>query len=159
MSSKPDPGTTGQRSSPSFSGCRPASGAASRTKQRNRKTGSKAELALRRALWRLGVRYRLYCSDLPGNPDLAFFRQRIAVFVDGDFWHGRDWARRQERLHSGNNSAYWIAKIAYNRERDLRNNALLAELDWRVLRLWETDVLKDPERAAEQVAALFVSGK
>ncbi len=96
----------------------------------------------------------MHQSDLPGNPDLVFSRQRVAVFVDGDFWHGRDWERRQTRLSTGNNSHYWIAKIGYNRERDGRNNALLAELGWRVLRLWETDVLKDPEWAARRVEAL-----
>jgi DNA mismatch endonuclease, patch repair protein len=150
---KADPVSSGSRSSPSFSGLRPASAAASRTKQRNRKGGTKAEMALRRAVWRLGLRYRLNRSDLPGNPDLVFCRQRIVVFVDGDFWHGREWERRKERLSCGSNSTYWIAKISYNRERDHRNNAALANLGWRVLRLWETDILKDAERAASQVEA------
>lgn len=91
----------------------------------------------------------------PECPDLAFIRQRVAVFVDGDFWHGRDWEKRKEQLQSGHNAPYWLAKIAYNRDRDIRNNELLAELGWRVVRLWETDVLKDPDGAASLVASLM----
>lgn len=83
---------------------------------------------------------------------MVFRRQRVAVFVDGDFWHGRDWEERRERLRSGHNGPYWLAKITYNRDRDIRNNTLLSELGWRVLRLWETDVLKDPDSAARLVA-------
>ncbi|MFB1487860.1 MULTISPECIES: very short patch repair endonuclease [unclassified Thiocapsa] len=137
---------------PSFAGRRTASAVASRTKQRNRKVGTKAEIALRRALWGRGLRYRVHRNDLPGCPDLVFRRRRVAVFVDGDFWHGRDWEERRERLRSGHNAPYWLAKITYNRDRDIRNNTLLSELGWRVLRLWETDVLKDPDSAARLVA-------
>lgn len=125
---------------------------ASRTKQRNRKVGTKAEIALRRALWVRGLRYRVHQKDLPGCPDLIFRGRRVAVFVDGDFWHGRDWEKRKERLQSGHNAPYWLAKITYNRDRDIRNNSLLTELGWRVLRLWETDVLKDPDGAARLIA-------
>jgi DNA mismatch endonuclease (patch repair protein) len=74
------------------------------------------------------------------------------VFVDGDFWHGRNWDERKERLGSGKNGAYWVSKVAYNRDRDQRNNARLAELGWQVLRIWETDVLRNPEAAAGLVA-------
>jgi DNA mismatch endonuclease, patch repair protein len=112
-------------------------------------------MALRHVLWRRGLRYRVNRKDLPGCPDLAFIRQRVAVFVDGDFWHGRDWEKRKEQLRSGHNAPYWLAKIAYNRDRDLRNNALLEELGWRVVRLWETDVLKDPDDAASLVVCVM----
>jgi DNA mismatch endonuclease, patch repair protein len=136
---------------PSYAGCKPASGQASRIKQRNRKVGTRAELALRRALWGLGLRYRLNDGRLPGRPDLVLARYRAVVFVDGDFWHGRDWESREARLQGGSNGAYWVAKIAYNRERDRRNDGLLAGLGWRVRRLWETDVLKDPDAAAREL--------
>lgn len=146
---------TGQSKVPSFKGHQSSSAISSRIKQRNRKAGTKAELALRRALWQRGLRYRLGQKDLPGSPDLVFRRQRVVVFVDGDFWHGRDWERRRERLQAGSNADYWLAKIGYNRDRDRRNQVLLAELGWRVLRLWETDVLTDPQDAARQVASLL----
>jgi len=146
-----------QRVSPSFAGRRPASALASAIKRRNRKVGTRAELALRHALWPLGLRYRLNYKGLPGTPDLVFSRQRVVVFVDGDFWHGRDWEQRENRLQAGMNATYWLAKIAYNRERDRRNDALLAGLGWKVVRLWETDVLRDPEGAANGILGLMVS--
>lgn len=152
--SKPESPERAPRASPSFAGCKPASPLASGIKRRNRKTGTTAELNLRRILWRLGLRYRVNQKGLPGTPDIVFPRQCIAVFVDGDFWHGRNWEQRKAHLSSGNNAAYWIAKIGYNRERDRNNENLLTELGWKVIRLWETDVLKDPESAARQIFGL-----
>lgn len=96
-------------------------------------------------------------KGLPGTPDLVFSRQRVVVFVDGDFWHGRDWDRRKVRLQVGMNAAYWLSKIAYNRERDNRNDTQLADLGWKVVRLWETDVLRDPEGAASGILRLMIS--
>jgi DNA mismatch endonuclease, patch repair protein len=112
-------------------------------------------MALRLSLFRRGLRYPVKPKDLRGYPGLAFICQRVAVFVDGDFRHGRDWGKRKEQLQSGHNATYWLAKIAYNRDRDIRNNELLAELGWRVVRLWETDVLKNPDGAASLVASLM----
>lgn len=143
------------RASPSFVGCKPASPLDSRIKKRNRKTDTTAEWALRRALWRAGLRYRVHQKGLPGTPDIVFPRQRVAVFVDGDFWHGRDWEQRKERLRSSNNAEYWIAKIGYNRERDRNNDVLLVDAGWKVIRLWETDVLKDPQDAARRIYGLI----
>lgn len=150
--SKPKAPRSASRSAPSFLGLCSASTAASRVKQRNRKTGGVAELTLRRLLWNQGFRYRLGGVGLPGKPDLVFGRFGLVVFVDGDFWHGRDLEKRVERLARGSNSGYWVAKIGYNRERDARNNALLEAAGWRVLRLWETDVLKAPLDAVHRVA-------
>jgi DNA mismatch endonuclease (patch repair protein) len=139
----------GSRSkSPSYSGLRPASEAASRAKRANRKKDTRHEVALRQALWRLGLRYRKHVSTLPGNPDIVFAKARVAVFCDGDFWHGRDWWRLSAQLERRHNAAYWLAKIARNRERDLENNALLERMGWLVIRLWETDIKKAPDAAA-----------
>jgi DNA mismatch endonuclease, patch repair protein len=156
MSCNADPARAIRRASPTYAGCRPASALASRIKRGNRKTGSKAEVILRQALWRRGLRYRINRRELPGTPDIVFAGPRVAVFVDGDFWHGRHWSTRKERLEAGSNSGYWLAKIGYNRERDEQNNAHLAALGWRVLRLWETDVLREPDAAAARVAALVL---
>lgn len=112
MSSVADPPSPKRRKSPSYSGCRSASEPASRAKQRNRKTGTKAEVLLRKVLWRRGLRYRLNSRNLPGTPDLVFTRRHAVVFVDGDFWHGRNWDQRKRRLEAGNNAAYWVSKIA-----------------------------------------------
>jgi DNA mismatch endonuclease (patch repair protein) len=106
---------------------------------------------LRRRLWALGLRYRLHAKGLPGKPDIVFRRQRLAVFVDGDFWHGRNWEKRRAALERGHNAPYWIGKIAYNIERDLRTNALLEQAGWKVLRLWETEVKRQAWAAADRV--------
>src|SRR5262245_56757014 len=108
----------GQRRSPSYVGLRPASEAASRAKRANRKKDTAHELLLHRELWRLGLRYRMHVAGLPGSPDLVFRRARVVVFCDGDFWHGRHWKKLRADLQRRHNAAYWIAKIARNRERD-----------------------------------------
>ena len=110
-------------------------------------------MALRASLIKLGLRYRLHADDLPGRPDLVFRAVRLAIFVDGDYWHGRFWRAQRKKLAGGSNAAYWVAKIKTNRARDRRNNRMLQRAGWNVLRLWETDVLKDPCGAAEVVLA------
>jgi DNA mismatch endonuclease (patch repair protein) len=142
-----------QRIAPRFDRLRPSSAGASRIKRRNKARGTEAELALRRQLWTLGLRYRLHARDLPGKPDIVFRRKRVAVFVDGDFWHGRHWEERRSKLASGHNAGYWLAKIGYNRDRDRHNTTLLETAGWRVIRLWETDVKRAPQEAAAIVHA------
>ena len=137
---------------PSFVGLRPASDAASRAKRANQKENCRHEVLLRRELWKLGVRYRKYATDLPGNPDLVFRRSRVVVFCDGDFWHGRNWSQLKRDLRRRHNADYWIAKIARNRERDKRHTNALTSDGWLVLRLWETDITRDPSAAAEIVS-------
>lgn len=136
---------------PRFEQFKPSSPAASRAMSGNRSKKTQPELLLRRAVWKLGLRYRVNVPFLPGKPDLAFLREKVAVFCDGDFWHGRDWEARKARLERGRNAAYWTAKIQRNIERDEAQTAMLEELGWTVLRLWETDIRKDPDAAAREV--------
>jgi DNA mismatch endonuclease (patch repair protein) len=143
---------------PRFSSFKPASETASRIKQRNRSRDTKTEVLLRKELWRRGLRYRLYASDLPGKPDIVFRRARVVVFCDGDFWHGRRWRSRREKLARGANALYWTAKIAANVARDRRNTRLLRAAGWTVVRLWETDVLRDVARAAARVERAIAAG-
>jgi DNA mismatch endonuclease (patch repair protein) len=106
------------------------------------------EVALRRALWALGVRgWRLHAKDLPGKPDIAFRRARLAVFVDGGFWHGHP------SVYHGQSGTFWDEKIARNRARDEHVNAELASAGWRVLRLWDFEVERDIDACAEHVRA------
>lgn len=137
---------------PSFKGRRSTSRAASRAMRGNRRKDTKPELLLRKALWHRGFRYRLHTPNLPGKPDLTFPRRRVAVFVDGDFWHGRKWETRKAKLRAGSNSGYWVAKIQRNRERDAEQNYKLKQEGWTVLRLWETDILNNLEGAADTIA-------
>lgn len=109
----------------------------------------KAETILAKRLWNSGVRYRKNYKKLPGSPDIAITTQKIAVFVDGEFWHGQNWAERKPRLKS--NREYWIEKIEENIARDKRNNEALAEMGWRVFRFWEKQVLKAPDSCAKTV--------
>lgn len=141
------PKLTRQRA-PSFQGLRSSSPAASLAKQRNVARNTVPELLLRSALWRRGIRYRLHANHLPGKPDIIFPRQQLAIFCDGDFWHGRDWAVRRGKLARGSNAPYWVAKIDANIARDRRSRARLRRLGWRIVRLWETDIKRDPELAA-----------
>ena len=136
---------------PTFASLRASSPTSSAAKRKNRKTGGEAEVALRALLWQRGFRFRKSVRKLPGCPDIVFAKQRLAVFVDGDFWHGRRWSTRKEILAKGHNPHYWIDKIAYNILRDKFINETLGTLGWTVLRLWETDVLHNPELAVTTI--------
>lgn len=125
--------------------------------QRNRPQDTSAELLLRKALWHRGLRYRLHVRKLPGKPDIVFPRDQIVVFVDGDFWHGRDWEKRKAKLERGANSDYWVPKIEYNIERDKRNTLELQNQGWAVVRLWETDIKNDLEGAVRKVYEAVLS--
>lgn len=115
---------------------------------RIRGKNTQPELALRRALHSLGLRYRLH-PRLPGRPDVLFVRAMIAVFVDGAFWHGRDIQSLKHELRVHRN--FWLRKIRANVARDRRNTRELRKLGYRVIRFWHDDVLKSPERCAAAV--------
>lgn len=103
--------------------------------------GGKAETLLAKALWHQGYRYRRNNKKLPGSPDIAILKYHIAVFVDGEFWHGKDWETRKTRLKS--NREYWIEKIEENIARDLRNDQKLLQDGWFPIHFWEKDVMKN----------------
>ena len=102
-----------------------------------------AETKLAKALWHKGYRYRLNYKKRPGSPDIALTKQRVLIFVDGEFWHGHDWENRKPKLKS--NREYWIEKIEENMARDRRNDILLDQQGWRVLHFWEKDVKRNLE--------------
>ena len=104
-------------------------------------------MRLRRALWARGYRYRLRLR-LPGTPDLVFPSGKVAVFVDGCFWHGCPVHYRTP----GTNAAFWDAKIRRNQERDRRADRELRATGWVVVRLWSHQIKEDPEGALEVVA-------
>lgn len=116
---------------------------------RVRQKDTAPELALRSALHRRGLRFRKNVRGLPGSPDVVFPVAKVAVFVDGDFWHGRDFAAWSAKLQP-----FWKAKIERNIERDRGNVADLEALGWQVLRVWEKDVKKRLPDVVEEVASL-----
>lgn len=103
------------------------------------KKGS-SEVALGKELWHRGIRYEYNYKKLPGSPDITIKKYKIAVFIDGEFWHGKDWKSRKTRLKS--NTTYWISKIEENISRDKKNDQLLKELGWTVLHFWDKEVKK-----------------
>jgi DNA mismatch endonuclease (patch repair protein) len=120
-----------------------------------RNKNSRAELALRRALHAGGLRYRLHAKDVIGRPDIVIRARRLAVFVDGDLWHGNAWrVRGLDCLDDlfPSRTDWWVAKIRRNVERDTRVNATLEAAGWTVVRLWESDILANPAVAAAKVA-------
>lgn len=138
---------------PSFVGLHAASPRASEAaRSASAKTDTRCELVLRRELWRRRLRYRLHARALPGCPDIVFPTARVAVFCDGDFWHGRNLDDRLARLAQGHNGRYWTAKVRRNVERDMEHTAALTTDGWVVLRLWESDILRDVVAAADSVA-------
>lgn len=111
--------------------------------QHIRAKDSGIEVALRQALWEKGYQYRKNYSLLPGKPDIALMRDKIAIFCDGEFFHGKDWEVLKPRLEKSNNSDYWIKKIVRNRERDDEVNKKLLFMGWTVIRFWGNDIKKN----------------
>lgn len=107
------------------------------------------ELALRKALWQRGIRYRKNYKGLIGKPDIVITKYRIAVFCDSDFWHGYDWENRKARIKS--NQDYWIPKIERNMKCDREVTATLVEQGWIVLRFWEHTIRKELEECVEDI--------
>lgn len=146
------------QASPSYSGLKPASSkASSAARGSSRKRDTRCEVLLRKALWGLGVRYRVAVDRLPGKPDVVMAKHSTVIFIDGDFWHGRDLEARLDKLREGHNAGYWVEKILKNVERDRRHDEALRASGWRVLRFWEKDVLRDAEGIARAVADLVGS--
>lgn len=143
---------------PAYSRFTPSSDTASRVHARSsKKSNTRCEVLLRSHLFRLGLRFRKNLGHLPGKPDIVFPGPKVAVFCDGDFWHGRNWTDRKKRLQRGANPEYWVAKISRNMERDrLQTEALEAE-GWKVVRVWEKDVLADPEQVARMIAEIVIA--
>lgn len=102
---------------------------------------SKVESVLAKALWHKGFRYRLNYKKLPGTPDIAITKYKIAIFVDGEFWHGKNFEKNKTKLK--NNRDYWIEKIEENIKRDIKNDTLLQQKGWIPVHFWSKDVIKD----------------
>ena len=112
-----------------------------------------AEVMLAKSLWHKGYRYRLNYKELPGSPDIALTKYRIAIFIDGEFWHGKDFEQRKTKLK--NNKDYWIEKIQENIDRDLKNDKLLRQMEWYPIHFWSNDVIKYCNQCVEEVICLI----
>ncbi len=122
---------------------------------------NRAEKELRSLLWRMGFRFRLQARDLLGRPDIVFPKYRAVVFVDGDFWHGRalvEGGRFQLReVVRSKNFMWWAKKLEQNVARDMVVNAALNSAGWKVVRVWESDIVSQPAKVVIRVARILRS--
>lgn len=111
-------------------------------------------MRLRKALWKEGIRYRVNYKKIPGKPDIAITKHKVAIFCDGDFWHGHNWAVRgygsfEQEL--SRYSEYWRDKLLRNIARDEENNRAIRAMGWQVLRFWESDINANLDGCVRQV--------
>lgn len=117
--------------------------------QQIRSTNTKPELILRKALWKYGIRYRKNYKLLYGKPDIVLLKAKIVIFVDGDFWHGKNFPKIEQQIKS--NREYWLPKIKRNIERDKEVNDKLLSEGWLVLRFWESDIKNDLNSCVKKI--------
>lgn len=120
---------------------------------------SKIEIILRKALWTKGIRYRKNYSRIPGKPDIAITKYKIAVFCDSEFFHGKDWEQLKPRLEKGDNGEFWVNKISKNREHDEEINKQLSFLGWAVIRFWGTDIKKKTDECVKVIEEAIFDSK
>ena len=109
------------------------------------------ELLLRKALWHKGIRYRKNYNKIPGHPDIALTKYKIAIFCDGEFFHGKNWEVLKPRLEKSNNSKFWIDKISRNIERDEKINKQLMFQGWTVIRFWGRDIIHSTDECIQVI--------
>lgn len=110
---------------------------------------SKIELLLRKALWEKGYRYRKNYPKLEGKPDIVLTKYKIAIFCDSEFWHGYDWENKKLEIKS--HKKFWYDKIESNIKRDLKVNNILKSQEWKVLRFWGKDIIKNTEKCVNEI--------
>jgi DNA mismatch endonuclease (patch repair protein) len=106
------------------------------------------EVRVRSELHKRGLRFRKHVKELPGRPDIVFSRARVAVFIDGDFWHGYRFPAWEDKV-----SDFWKKKITKNRERDKKNYQKLRKMGWKVIRLWQHELKRDFASCIEKIIA------
>ena len=116
-----------------------------------RSKDTKIEIILRKALWHEGITYRKNYHKLPGKADIATTKYKIAVFCDGEFFHGKDWNQLQVKLKNSNNSEYWLKKIQRNINRDYEVEQEIRAQGWIVLRFWGKDIKQDVNMCVKSI--------
>jgi DNA mismatch endonuclease (patch repair protein) len=111
------------------------------------------EVLLRKALWHDGIRYRKNFKLLPGKPDIAIIKHKIAVFCDGELWHGREWGKKKNSIKT--NVEFWISKIEKNIIRDIINEKKLEKKGWVVMRFWGMDIKKNMTDCVKEIKEII----
>lgn len=109
------------------------------------------EIALRKAIWKRGYRYRKNYKQLPGSPDICLTKYKIAIFCDSEFFHGKDWDVLKPKVENGNNGAYWSKKIQDNMARDCEIDKKLLFMGWTVIHFWGKDILKKTDECIKVI--------
>ena len=117
---------------------------------------TKPEMLFRKALHKKGVRYRVDSRSLPGRPDVSVKKYKLAIFIDGEFWHGFNWEERKTKLKS--NRKFWIPKIERNMQRDHEVNAQLENMGFTVFRFWESEIKKNLKTCINDVMVYLQTG-
>lgn len=110
---------------------------------------TKPELAFRKALYAAGYRYRIDYKKLIGKPDIALKKYKTVIFIDGEYWHGKNWEERKPKVKT--NREFWIAKIERNIQRDQEVNKELERLGYKIFRFWESDIKKELDNCLQKV--------
>src|SRR5690606_37330429 len=117
---------------------------------------SKPELLFRKALWAKGIRYRINNKTLPGKPDISIKKYKLAIFIDGEFWHGYNWDERKNTIKS--NRRFWIPKIERNLQRDKEVNQALQDMGYTVFRFWAKDLKNELGKCINDVLVYINTG-
>ncbi len=120
-----------------------------------RSTNTKVEVRLAKAIWHLGYRYRKNNRTVFGTPDLTFKKVKIAIFVDSEFFHGKDWETQKDRVKT--NTEFWQKKIERNMQRDIEVNTYLESQNWKVLRFWSAEIEKNLEDCVTKIQSEIIS--
>ncbi len=127
---------------------------------------TKPEIILRKALWHRGYRYRKNYSKLPGKPDIVLTKQRLCVFIDSEFFHGKGfeccydsakYASLREQIEHGSHPGFWLNKIQRNIKRDREVEVELRALGWYSLRFWSREVLKNTDECVRTIEEQILS--
>jgi len=109
---------------------------------------TKPEILFRKALWKHNIRYRIHVKDVIGKPDICIKSKKVAIFIDSEFWHGKQYL---EGKIPKSNQEYWIPKLKRNIERDKKVNAALQQAGWKVFRFWEKEIYKNLDQLVSDV--------
>ena len=111
------------------------------------------EILLQKALRKTGIKYKKNYKALIGNPDIALINKKIAIFIDGEFWHGYHWNQKKKKIKA--NRRYWIPKIERNIKRDKQNAKKLKRAGWRVVRFWQHQINKDLSKCIKKIKKIM----
>ena len=118
---------------------------------------TKPELLFRKALWKKGVRYRVDNKKLPGKPDVSIQKYKLAIFIDGEFWHGYNWDERKDNIKS--NRGFWVPKIERNMQRDREVNRQLNNMGYTVFRFWEKEIKNELNKCINDILVYIAIGQ